>query len=325
MYRGKVDLHLHLDGSLSVSFVYQQMTKNGLSIPTDLEAALVAPVTCRNLAQYLRCFEIPNLILQYADALERCAYDLVKRLANEGIIYAEIRFAPAYHCKRGLSQKDVVEAVICGIKHAERDYPSIRVGLLLCFIVGDENNQETLKTGIEFAGYGVSGMDLAGPEGRVPLESYKHLFEKIRSEGIPFTIHAGECGDYNNILTAISYGAKRIGHGVAACQSFECMQTLRDLEITVECCFTSNLQTRAVKKAQDHPFYKFYQFGIPVTVNTDNLTVSDTTLSKEHELLARHFPLTDEDFVKIDAFSIQGAFITQEEKKQLMSRIVCEP
>lgn len=321
MYQGMIDLHLHLDGSLSIPFVQTYLKRCGQSIPADLHTALSVSPSCKSLTDYLERFSLPKRILQYADALELSAYDLVKRLALEGLIYAEIRFAPAFHCELGLTQSNVVESVIRGVHHAMKEFPSIKIGLLLCMIVGDEHNQETLQTALHYHGNGVAGLDLAGPEGAVPLEAYKALFGKAKEAGLPFTIHAGECGSVDNILKAVEFGAQRIGHGVAAVQDPACMELLAERGTILECCFTSNLQTRAVSMPAAHPILSFYRHGLAVTVNTDNLTVSSTSLAKEHQALMRFFPLTDEDFLQMDYNAIRGAFLSNADKAQLVKRL----
>ena len=143
----------------------------------------------------------------------------------------------------------------------------------------------------------------------------------ISSAGAPFTIHAGECGNWENIVTAVSFGAKRIGHGVAAIQSQECMELLRERGTVVECCFSSNLQTKAVLTPESHPIEIFFRRRIAVTVNTDNTTVSDTDLAKEHQKLQKYFSFTDQDFLEMDRNALRGAFITKSDRQQLLERL----
>lgn len=318
MYPGKIDLHLHLDGSLSPRFMKEQLEKCGLPAPEDLRKAMTAPEICENLTDYLRMFDLTDCVLQYAEALEASAFDLVRRLAEQGLLYAEIRFAPARHQKLGLTQREAVAGVLSGLRRGEASFPSIRTGLLLCFMVGDDDNHAgTLDAARHFHGRGVVGVDMAGPEGLRPLADYGRLFAQVRESGIPFTIHAGECGSYENIRTAVGFGARRIGHGVAAAQSPDCMALLRDRGTVIECCYTSNLQTRAVPAPERHPVRTFYDAGLRVTVNTDNMTVSDVTLAQEHRKLRERFLFTDEDFIRMDENAVLGAFLTENEKQEL--------
>lgn len=322
MYTGKVELHLHLDGSMSIPFAEKYIERCGVPRPADWKAAMSVSGGCQNLNDYLRTFDLPKRLLQYGDVLEDCAYDIAARLARQGLIYAEIRFAPEFHCGAGLTQADAIACVLQGLRRAERDYPSIQTGLLICFIVGhEERHPETLKAGLHSLGNGVAGFDLAGAEGRVPMGHYRTLFEQVRSAGAPFTIHAGECGSWENIAAAVSFGARRIGHGVAAIQSQECMELLRERGTVVECCFTSNLQTKAVLTPESHPIDTFFRRGIAVTVNTDNTTVSDTDLAKEHRELKKYFPFTDQDFLEMDRNALRGAFIPEPDRQLLLERL----
>ena len=322
MYCGSIDLHLHLDGSVTPAFAQKYLEKYHLPFPKDLTKNMQVDSDCANLVDYLKCFDIPKMILQYEESLEECAYDLVCRLAEQGILYAEIRFAPSNHCEKGLSQEAVVLAVHHGIQRAVVRHPRIKIGLLLCFLVGNgPTNEETLETAIKLYGTYVNGLDLAGAEGLVPLTAYRSLFGRASAAGVPFTIHAGECGSYENIELAVSFGAKRIGHGIAAEKSPNCMKLLEDNDIVLECCFTSNLQTRAVLEPTAHPIYQFYQRGLKVTVNVDNTTVSNTDLEKEHLAVKKYFPFTDADFLQLDQNAIDGAFLSLEEKLQLRESI----
>ena len=322
MYRGKIELHLHLDGSLSADFMRSQLQKQGLDVPRDLRAAMTAPPVCDNLAAYLTLFDFAGSVLQYAEALEECAFDLVRRLAEQGLIYAEIRFAPGLHQGRGLSQEEAVASVLRGMRRGEAACPSIKTGLLLCFLIGEEaRHAETLETGLRYWGRGVAGMDLAGPEGLRPIETYAPLFARVRESGMPFTIHAGECGSYENILKAVDFGARRVGHGVAAMRSPDCMAMLRERGIVVECCYSSNLQTRAVSEPARHPIRAFYDGGIRVTVNTDNMTVSDVDQAREHQRLREQFGFTDAEFLRMDEYALSGAFLPEEEKAALLEKL----
>ncbi|WP_283129407.1 adenosine deaminase [Allofournierella massiliensis] len=322
MYPGRVELHLHMDGALTEAFARECLKQQGIKEPEDLAAALAAQPLCENLVDYLKCFDIPLRILQYAETLERCAFDLVCRLAGQGYVYAELRFAPASHCAKGLTQQQAVEAVLRGIRAARVQYPEIGIGLLLCFMVGgDADHEATLNAARQYLGQGVVGVDMAGAEGMVPMEHYRPLFARAKAEGIPFTIHAGECGSWENILTALSFGARRIGHSTAAIRSPQCMERLRESGAALECCFTSNLQTRAVATPAEHPIRAFQQAGLRVTVNTDNPTVSATTLANEHRVLADQFGFSDEEFYRMDRTALEAAFVGEGERKALLARL----
>lgn len=322
MYKGKVDLHIHLDGSIAPQLIEHFIRKYDLSISGDLRTRLCAGEDCKSLYEYLSCFDIPGEILQSEEALDECAYELACRLADQGLIYAEIRFAPSLHCRKGLTQQMAINSALKGIDRAVSEHPSIQIGLIICFLVGDDrHHKDTLKAAQRYYGHGVCGMDMAGGEGLVPLESYRELFNIVKASGIPFTIHAGERGSFQNVMTAVGFGARRIGHGIAAMDSSECIKMLKEASVTLECCYTSNIQTKAVSSFMSHPIRMLYDKGIKVTVNTDNTTVSDTDLEREHEKLRQVFGFSDAEFMEMDRFALEAAFAPDKLKERLIKML----
>ncbi|MBQ6431307.1 MAG: adenosine deaminase [Oscillospiraceae bacterium] len=322
MYQGKVDLHLHLDGSLSESVITELLARDGRTMPLkEIHDAIRVPDHCASLVEYLKRFELPTQVLQTEYAMELAAYDLVSRLAELGLIYAEIRFAPQLHTRRGLTQEAVLKSTIRGVRQAQEDFPTIRAGLVLCSMIGGKGNDETARLAMQYVGNGVAGADLAGAEGMVPIEEYYDLFHELQRENVPFTIHAGECGDPENVRKAIELGARRVGHGCGAIKSEAVMDLLVRTQTVVEACVVSNLQTKAVLDAKDHPIRPFFDRGIAVTVNTDNMSCSNTTLQREHEVIAGAMHFTDAEFLQMDKNAINGAFIPENEKKELLKKL----
>ncbi len=312
MKREKVDLHLHLDGSLSPALVERFLKEAGRECNLeDLKKKLSVPPGCQSLEEYLECFGLPLQVLQKKENLEAAAEDLVHTLSSQGLTYAEIRFAPQLHQEEGMSQLQAVEAAISGLNRGLGACPSLQACLLLCMMVNgeDKENEETVELAAAFHGKGVGGLDLAGPEGRVPMEHFRPFFAKAGRMGVPFTIHAGECGDPENIKKAVSFGASRIGHGCAAIRDRECMELLRREGILLEMCPTSNLQTQAVTDIRKHPIRTFLEFGIRVSVNTDNMTASGTTLDQEYALLERELQFTPEEIRHMNEDARKAAFL----------------
>ena len=307
----KIDLHLHIDGSLSLP-CFQTLASNvGLSM-TDAQVrkAVMVSDTCQNLPEYLQCFELPTRLLQTEKALTLSTFDLIRNLEAQGLFYAELRFAPQHYTRQGLTQQQTVAAVLKGVDMAKKAGFHIQIGILLCMLVNGSpaDNQETAELAVAYKDIGIAGLDLAGPESAVPMSEFQLLFHFAYQSGLPFTIHAGECGDYENISRAISFGARRIGHGCAARFSEECMRLLEKEQIVLEMCPTSNVQTKAVPTLAEHPIRMFFDRGIAVTVNTDNMTVSNTTLDKEYELLKKQFHFTDQELAKMSQTALRGAF-----------------
>ena len=307
----KIDLHLHIDGSLSLP-CFQTLASNvGLSMTdAQIRKAVMASDTCRSLPEYLRCFELPTRLLQTEKALTFSTFDLIHTLEKQGLFYAELRFAPQHYTKQGLTQQQTVAAVLKGVDMAKKAGFHIQIGILLCMLVNGSpaDNQETAELAVAYKDIGIAGLDLAGPESAVPMSEFESLFHFAYQSGLPFTIHAGECGDYENISRAISFGARRIGHGCAARFSENCMRLLEKEQIILEMCPTSNVQTKAVPTLSEHPIRLFFDRGIAVTVNTDNMTVSNTTLDKEYALLKKQFHFTDQELAKMSQTALRGAF-----------------
>ena len=159
---------------------------------------------------------------------------------------------------------------------------------------------KTIRVAKKFLGKGVVAVDLAGAEGVTPMETFRDLFEEANKLNIPFTIHAGESFGPENIKTAISFGAKRIGHGVTSIKSEEVMKEIKDKNITLEMCITSNLKCNVVPSFKEHPIKKLYDYGIKVTVNTDDMAICGTDMVQEMNLIRNKFDITDKEESEID-------------------------
>lgn len=311
-----IELHLHLDGSLRPETVWElaKEQKIDLMVKTveDVRHKMEVPENCKTLEEYLERFEMPLMVLQKADALERAAFELTEDLAGLGVTYAEIRFAPQLSLNGGLTQEEVTEAVICGVKRGMRQYPQIRVGLILCCMRGNTNqelNIKTVETAKKYLGEVVCAVDIAGSESLFPTELFAPVFAKVREYGIPMTIHAGEAAGPDSIRTALSYGARRIGHGVAAIEDPKLMKILAEEGITLEVCVTSNYQTKVVPSIEAHPLKRLFDAGIHVTVNSDNMTCSKTNIQKEIVLLKNVLGFTDREIETMEAYAQEARFL----------------
>lgn len=310
------ELHLHLDGSLRPETVWELAKEQGIRLPAEsaeeVKYKMEVPEDCRTLEEYLERFDLPLLVLQRADAIERVTYELVEDLAKEGVDYAEIRFAPQLSVNGGLTQDEVVEAAIRGAERGMKTYPEIRVGLILCCMRGADNealNMQTVETAKKYLGPVVCAVDIAGAEGLFPTENFAPVFAKVREYGIPMTIHAGEAAGPDSMKTALSFGTKRIGHGVAAINDPELIRRLIDENVTLEVCVTSNYHTKVVPAIEMHPIHKLLDEGVHVTVNSDNRTCSRTTLQKEKEVLKELLGFSDEEIEKMQEYAWEARFL----------------
>lgn len=322
---GLVDLHLHLDGSLSLDSVKALMQIQGIIncySDDELLSKLQVSDGCRDLNEYLEKFDFPLTLLQTEEALEMAVYDLLEELKMQGLIYAEIRFAPQFHTDRGLSQEQVVAAVIKGMAKSELD-----ANLILCCMRGAGNHAENVETvcvAEKFLKKGVAAIDLAGAEGIFPTKDFRDIFELASEKNIPFTIHAGEADDFTSVEAAISFGAVRIGHGVRSVENKKVLAELVDRGIALELCPTSNLNTNIYGDISEYPVRELMDAGVIVTINTDNMMVSATDIRRELNLIACAFGFNKDDIVRFERNAVECSFASPELKNKLMMKIVLQ-
>ncbi|MBQ8816012.1 MAG: adenosine deaminase family protein [Lachnospiraceae bacterium] len=349
-----IDLHLHFDGSLPVDTVWEQAAKQGIVLPAsskeELHKMLVCPADCESLNEYLEKFELPLSVLQTAEGIKESMMDLIAELISEDMLYAEIRFAPQLHLQKGLTQEEVVRAAIAGVEEATKVSRSnegmaaasltqknsecdglhvvgrrqIKVQLILCCMRGTDNmeaNRQTVALTAKYLGKGVCACDLAGAEAVYKTKDFEQLFAYARQLWVPYTVHAGEADGPESVRAALAFGTRRLGHGVRSSEDASLVNDLAEQHITLECCPISNVQTKAVKKIQMHPIKEFLYRGIPVTVNTDNRTVSQTTIAREIQFLRDNLGLTVEEERQLYLNAADAAFISKEEREGLKNVI----
>jgi len=344
-----VELHCHLDGSLSKGVVAQLMERYPDRVPERLKPLLdmaeseriealrnelQAPQNCKSLGEYLGKFDLPCALLQDAWAMKFATVGLLRHLVLEGVKYTEIRFAPQLHSLNvPEEEKFQYEAKLLREMIKVREMvPQIECSFILCTMrnlpdgkVGERANQRTLRLAQEFLGRGVCAVDLAGAEARDATYEFSRLFAMAREMKIPFTIHAGEAGNrewrLKSIQSAIEFGTKRIGHGIALEHDPELRAICKANGIGIECCPVSNLQTKAVCGGiQYHPLPKFLKEGLLVSVNTDNRTVSNTNLCKEFELISK-IGIGENEQKQLMLNAIQSSFASDLTKAGLKSLI----
>lgn len=308
----KVELHLHLDGSIRPSTISEILNIN----LEEAKKLSTIETKCASLKEYLTKFDIPLKIMQTKENLERVAFELAQDLQKDDVIYAEIRFAPNKHLKSGLTLDEVVTAILKGLSQVP-----IKTNLILCMMRGDsyEQNLKVIKLAKKYLNHGVVAIDLAGSEASYPVNLYQELFEIAQKENIPFTIHAGEADEPLSVINAINLGAKRIGHGVRAIESEKALKLIKEKNITLEVCPKSNLDTNMYEKLSNHPIKNLYDMGLLVTINTDNRTVSNTNLTKSYQDLQEVFSFTKQDFLKMNENALQSAFLNQAEIEELLA------
>ena len=289
-----IDLHLHLDGSLPFETVKHLFEMNKMSTnftDDELKSLLSVERTCKSREEYVEKFDLPLSLLQTQKSIETAVFELKEKLKSDGVIYAEIRFAPQRHTRKGLSIDQVIRAALRG--QAKSDLKS---NLIVALVRGDNNDEYNYETIIEakkYLGHGICAFDLEGNEAKYPIENYEKFFKPLGNELTPFTIHAGETTGPKNVETAISFGARRIGHGIRAIESNSTMKLIKDKNIALELCPTSNLNTGVVEELKDYQFKGLINFGLRLTINTNNMTVSNTNIKHEYKILNNEFNLNE--------------------------------
>lgn len=313
----KIITHLHLDGSLDINIATKWLKEEGENLSLDeVTNKLTVQDDCASLATYLEKFTLPCHLLQTKNHLTTATYTLFKKLHSENVIYAEVRFAPLKHTLGGLSLNEVVTSVINGMNKAKEEI-HIRGNIILCCMRNDskEDNLKIVNLAKNYLNKGVSAIDLAGDEKRYKTKDFQYIFTAAKKLNIPFTIHAGEADNYESINSALDFGTKRLGHGINAINDEATIKRLKQENILLEICYTSNYQTKAITTT--HPIESLYKKGINISINTDNDTVSNTNITKEYQKIITNTNLTINDIIKCNYNSIPYLFTTDQEKKEL--------
>ncbi|WP_044338771.1 adenosine deaminase [Rossellomorea aquimaris] len=319
----KIELHCHLDGSVRPETIIDIAKREGIPIPSfdieEMKEELIAPLDCKSLDEYLEKFSIPNAVMQSKENLKRITFELYEDAAEENVKYMEVRFAPLLHTQKGLSVEEIIGSVIEGMKEAEEHFDIKGNIILSCMrTMSAERAFEVVEQGKIFLGKGVVAIDLCASEEEGFCGKFIEPIALAREYGYRVTIHAGETGIGRNVLEAVEWlGAERIGHGVYMTDCPEAYQVVKEKQIVLEICPTSNVQTKAVNQFRDHPLYDFHRDGIKITINTDNRTVSDTTMTKECDLVWNEFSMSEEDYREIYMNSVEAAFASDEVKEGL--------
>lgn len=326
----KTDLHCHLDGSLRAETILDLARKDGVDLPAntpaEVRALLHAGELCDDLVHYLKAFDYSCRVLQTEESLERVAFELAEDAARENVRYLEVRYAPILHTQKGMRLDQIVQAVLDGLKRAERAY-DIRTGLIICGIrnTTPDTSLRLAELAVAFKNRGVVGFDLAGAEEDNPAKKHWDAFALILQNNINVTIHAGEAYGPESISQAVHYcGAHRIGHGTRLRENGDLLNYVNDHRIPLEVCLRSNIQTRAASSISAHPFKFYLDLGLRVTLNTDNRLITDTTVTEEYLLAVEHWNLRVEELRWVLTNGIKSAFLPFREKKMMLRKVVRE-
>ena len=345
----KISLHDHLDGGLRPQTIIELADAIGLELPAnkagELKNWFSESADSGSLVEYLKTFDVTTAVMQTREGLQRVAREFVHDLAEDGVIYGEVRWAPEQHLQRGLSLDEVVEAVQDGLEQGMEDVENaggfIRTGQLVTAMRHAERGLEIAELAVRHRHDGVVGFDIAGAEAGFLPSRHKVAFDYLASELFPCTVHAGEADGIESIKDAIVSGrALRLGHGVRLIEDILYSGTedgvdrvilgpvaewVHDRGIVLELSPSSNLQTGAIEMLGntmgDHPFDIFYDLGFKVSVNTDNRLMSNTSLSKELQLLTETFGYELADLEQFQINAAEGSFQAIDDREELIEMI----
>ena len=354
----KVSLHDHLDGGLRVATVLELAREAGTEVPAETEEELAAWIHAHangeSLEKYLEVFALTTSVMQTREQLRRVAREFVEDLVEDGVVYGEIRWAPEQHLAGGLSLDEAVEAVQEGLDEAVaaavEDGRDISVGQLVTAMRHADRAQEIAELAVRHRDRGVVGFDIAGAEAGFPPSRFADAFTWLAQQHLPVTVHAGEGDGLASVQDALVSGrAQRLGHGVRLAEDISVefgavdedgeqldadtglvelgptAAWVRDRQIALEVCPSSNLQTGAVDPAkgiEGHPIDLLVQLGFRITVNTDNRLVSDVSLTDELYLLAETFGYTLSQLLDLQLNAAEAAFLPVEEREELAELLV---
>jgi len=326
----KAELHCHLDGSVRPRTVLELAREQGVELPTTnlpkLTRLLQAGKRTRNLGDYLRIFDLTLAVMQQKEALYRTAYELVEDCAAENVRHLEVRYSPILHRKKRLPFEDIVDPVIAGLRDAGAKH-DMSTGVIICGIrsMAPRVSMALAELAVAYKGRGVLAFDLAGQERDYPAKAHREAFQLILEHNINSTVHGGEAFGAASIAQALHYcGAHRIGHGTRLREDPDLMRYVRDHRVPLEMCLSSNIQTRAVRRIQDHPCGDYFRQGLRVTLNTDNRLMSATTLSEEIALAARSFRFSPYEVKRVILNGFKSAFLPYPQKARLLRGVNLE-
>jgi adenosine deaminase len=319
----KVELHLHLDCSLS----YEVVTQIDPSVtPEQYRAEFIAPAKCVDLMDYLSHAPRSYPLMQAEEHLRLVTLDLFEQLRRDNVIYAEIRYAPLLHLERGLTPRQVVAAVEAATAEAVR-YTGIEARIILCTLryYSEAQSLETVQLVDEFRGSYVAGFDMAADKPGNVIDAHVAAFRYAHDKGIPCTVHAGESRGADFVWQALErFGPSRFGHGVRSIEDARLLEHLRREQIHLEVCPSCNVQTNVFDAYADHPIDRLYRAGLSVGVNTDTRTLTEITLSQEYAKLHETFGWGAGEFYQCNQNALRAAFVPEEVRDRLLARLASD-
>lgn len=316
----KIELHLHLDCSLSYEVVKQLRPSVTLE---EYKESFIAPAKCTDLADYIKRAIKGFELMQTKEQLRLVTLDLFKQLKADNVLYAEIRFAPLQHIMQGLTTAEVVETVNAATEEGIKTY-GVEAGIILCTLrhYSESQSLETVQLVNQFKGSHIIGFDIAADEAGFPITNHIKAFEFAHANKLPCTAHAGEAKGAESIWETLkNFHPSRIGHGVRSAEDPSLLTFLKANNIHLEVCPTSNVQTNVFDKIEAHTADKIYNSGVSMSINTDARTISNVTLADEYRLMEKVFQWDKAHFKKCILEAIDHSFANGEIKRKIRKQI----
>ncbi|MGD1007091.1 MAG: adenosine deaminase [Ignavibacteriaceae bacterium] len=313
----KAEIHLHLEGAFTFDFLFSLIQKYGGDSEIDSIEDLRKKFVFKDFSHFIRTWLWKNKFYREPEDFEESAYQTIKNLALQNVIYAEVFFSPWDFISNGSKIEEITEATISGIRRAEREY------LTKCVLIADIVRNYGAETSIQrlnqitpYLNKGIIGIGLGGSEKEFPPVLFKDAFLEAKKRGFRTTVHAGEAAGAESVWSAISdLHAERIGHGVRAIEDTELINYLLDKQIPLEVCITSNLKTKVFGTLQEHPFDYMYKKGLNVSVNSDDPPMFGANITGELLLLHEKLNYPMKDLVALTKKAIGASFLENAQKK----------
>jgi adenosine deaminase len=324
----KAELHVHLDGCLRPTTMLELARAQRIRLPADTADGLAQALYvkhAKNLEEYLMKYEITLSVMQTAAALERIAYEFVLDAAADGVRYVEVRYSPLLH-RPALTLAQAIEAPLAGIKRGEGE-TGAKVGVIVCGIRtrAPSESLELARAAADYRAAGVVAFDLAGAERGFPARDHAPAFAYAAQHGMACTCHAGEGDGPDSIRQALHQcGAQRIGHGTRLGEDPALLEYVIERKIPLEMCLTSNLHTHTVPSLAEHPFKRYLDQGVVVTLSTDGRLMDGISLTDEYFVAQSALGLTQADLARVVLNACESAFLPEFEKVALVSRVQSE-
>ncbi|MFP2343093.1 adenosine deaminase [Enterobacter ludwigii] len=316
----KIELHVHLDTCISYHCAKMLMPALNLKV---FQSNFIAPSQCTDLGDFLRRISPQLSLLQTHTALRQAVEDMFDQLHADGVIYAELRFAPFLHLNQYLTAEEVIETVLDAMQINSHIF-DIKANLILCTLrhFTAEQSLETARLVTKYLHYGVVALDLAADEARYPLDNHVEAFNYVRQHGGNCIAHAGEAKDFVSVNETLNkLKVSRIGHGVRSIADRATLDRLLEEHIHLEICPGCNIVCNIYPSIEEHPVNALFREGISLSINTDARTVANTSLDKEYQLLHHVFGWDTEEFLVCNINAIDACFASLPLKKQLKANL----